>query len=188
MTNKRNTDTKKKICLVLVELLKEKSLDEITVSDISKRAGINRGTFYLHYTDKYDLIETLVNNSITNISNILGEEFLTGDINNLTKTQTIRNVLAYIKENKSFYTALILTEGKSSFTVKFKELFGRIIQSIEHENNSKKKENDLPIDYLIEITISSITSIIFLWIEKGMLESPEKISELISKLTITYIE
>ena len=42
----------------LVELLKTKSFDEISVQDLVESATLNRGTFYLHYADKYALLES----------------------------------------------------------------------------------------------------------------------------------
>ena len=41
----------------LTELIEEKELRKITVSELCERANINRGTFYLHFLDIYDMIE-----------------------------------------------------------------------------------------------------------------------------------
>ena len=43
-----------------MELLSEKGFHATTVQDITKRAGINRATFYAHFTDKYDLLNFAV--------------------------------------------------------------------------------------------------------------------------------
>lgn len=43
-----------------MELLKEQPLQDISVSAVTKRADVNRSTFYAHYTDKYDLFHTCV--------------------------------------------------------------------------------------------------------------------------------
>ncbi len=55
----RQTATKQHIRGALIQLLLEEKFETISVSKLCQRAGINRGTFYLHYLDKYDLIETL---------------------------------------------------------------------------------------------------------------------------------
>ncbi len=39
------------------ELLREKGFQAITVQDITERAGLNRGTFYAHFPDKYALLD-----------------------------------------------------------------------------------------------------------------------------------
>lgn len=51
--------SRKLICDALLELLDEKPLEKITVTDIAKRADVNRGTFYLHYDSVNDVISEL---------------------------------------------------------------------------------------------------------------------------------
>ncbi|GAJ16341.1 unnamed protein product, partial [marine sediment metagenome] len=48
--------TKNSIRNALVELIEEKGFETITVKDITTKAKINRGTFYAHYQDKFDLM------------------------------------------------------------------------------------------------------------------------------------
>ncbi|PMU45773.1 TetR family transcriptional regulator, partial [Pseudomonas sp. GP01-A3] len=49
--------TKQLIRDTFVELIEEKGFESISVRDITMKAGLNRGTFYLHYQDKYDLMD-----------------------------------------------------------------------------------------------------------------------------------
>ena len=49
-----------------LELLKVKSVDRITIRDLTERAGINRCTFYHHYQDIYDLLEQIEDGSTEN--------------------------------------------------------------------------------------------------------------------------
>lgn len=55
--------SKKMITDALVELLDEKTLDKITVTDIVKRANINRGTFYAHYENVADVVTSIFENA-----------------------------------------------------------------------------------------------------------------------------
>ncbi|KAB8287736.1 TetR/AcrR family transcriptional regulator, partial [Bifidobacterium avesanii] len=71
MARKRNTGTEAKIKAAFTQLLKEKGFDAMTVSDIARIAGINRGTFYMHYMDKYDLKQQLLDNAIYDLRRIL---------------------------------------------------------------------------------------------------------------------
>lgn len=45
----------------------EKSFDDITIQDIADRADVNRGTIYLHYTDKFDLLDKIVEEHINKL-------------------------------------------------------------------------------------------------------------------------
>ena len=51
--NKRKRESMDRIEKVFIELLQTKELNEISVSDICKRAGLNRNTFYANYPDIY---------------------------------------------------------------------------------------------------------------------------------------
>ena len=51
--NKRKRESMQKIEQVLVEFLQTKELNQISVSDICKKAGLNRSTFYANYIDIY---------------------------------------------------------------------------------------------------------------------------------------
>ncbi|MEW4371653.1 TetR/AcrR family transcriptional regulator [Paenibacillus kandeliae] len=56
--------TQRLIHQAFVELLQTKEFDDITVSDITRRATINRVTFYTHYTDKYELLEHMISSQL----------------------------------------------------------------------------------------------------------------------------
>ena len=49
-------NTAKKMDLALISLLKKKSFEYVTVSEICEKAGVNRSTFYLHYETVDDLL------------------------------------------------------------------------------------------------------------------------------------
>ncbi len=66
--------SRKLINAALADLLQEKPLDKITVTDVVNRAGINRGTFYAHYTDIPDVINHLIQQLFANIQDVLSEQ------------------------------------------------------------------------------------------------------------------
>ena len=58
-TDRRVKYTKLALRQSLMELLEKKNINKITVKEICKRADINRGTFYSHYKDAYDLMNQI---------------------------------------------------------------------------------------------------------------------------------
>ena len=46
----------------LISLLEKKDIEFITVTEITKKAGVNRSTFYLHYENIYELLEETIKN------------------------------------------------------------------------------------------------------------------------------
>ncbi len=61
--------SRKMINMALADLLQEKPLDKITVTDVVRRAEINRGTFYAHYTDIPDVIHHVIEETFSHLRN-----------------------------------------------------------------------------------------------------------------------
>ena len=74
-TDLRVIRTKESIREALVELIEEKGFEAITVKDITTRAKINRGTFYAHYQDKYDLMTKCEEEIMLEMSRIAKQNF-----------------------------------------------------------------------------------------------------------------
>ena len=57
--DRRVRRTKQQLRSALTTLLLEKDFSDITVREISERADVNRGTFYSHYRDAFDLLTSV---------------------------------------------------------------------------------------------------------------------------------
>ena len=55
--DRRVRKTRRQLRECLITLLKEKKVQDITVGELTDMADLNRGTFYLHYKDVFDLLE-----------------------------------------------------------------------------------------------------------------------------------
>ena len=66
--------SRKLINSALADLLLEKPLDKITVTDVVNRADINRGTFYAHYADIPDVVNHLIQQTFSSIQAALGSQ------------------------------------------------------------------------------------------------------------------
>ena len=58
--DRRVVRTRRSIMQASREIMREKGFDAMTVQDIVDRANVNRGTFYAHFADKYELIEQMI--------------------------------------------------------------------------------------------------------------------------------
>lgn len=68
--------SKRLIYEALADLLQEKPLEKITVSDVVRRADINRGTFYAHFVDISDVINHILDQYLEKISSAFEQESL----------------------------------------------------------------------------------------------------------------
>lgn len=58
--DRRILKTQESLKKAVIELMAEKNFDDITIQDIADRTNVNRGTIYLHYQNKYDLLDKLI--------------------------------------------------------------------------------------------------------------------------------
>lgn len=88
----------------LADLLQEKPLDKITVTDVVNRAQINRGTFYAHYADIPDVIHHLIQHTFSTIREVISEESVSiADIPHALLSR-IQNIL---EEDLDFYQKIL---------------------------------------------------------------------------------
>lgn len=63
-TDRRMQRSKQAITKAFLELFQKKEFEQITINEIAERANVNRGTIYLHYADKYDLLDKCVEDHV----------------------------------------------------------------------------------------------------------------------------
>ncbi|MDT2428226.1 TetR/AcrR family transcriptional regulator [Enterococcus avium] len=184
MGNKRKTASKQEIKLAFTRLIHEKGFEGLTVMEIAREAGINRGTFYTHYIDKYDLMDKLEMETINDLKAILLRPNV-GDVNDLLELipyPLILEALIYVKQDFDFISALAGPGGDPQFVAMIKGILSELIESkISQSTELEFKKENLPEDYALEILLSSIVAIILLWIKKGGTESPEDIATMVFK-------
>ena len=184
--DRRVSRTKRLLKDALINLMREKEFDKITIKDLTDKADVNRATFYLHYKDKYDLIEQSSNEILVSISNIIKEHSLNGIIDNRDRNQVLEiltNLYSYIKDNSDFMGVILGRNGDLSFQVKLKSLMDKIICESSYIG-IKNKDRNVSIEYLTTIASSAQLGIIQKWIESGMKESPRELALIISKVIV----
>ena len=96
--------TEKAIRDSFFELLRSKKISEITVAEISRTALLGRGTFYLHYRDIYDLLNTLENEYIEEIGKILDEYLPLPPADKVSEMTS--KIFLYIHKNQDHFRLL----------------------------------------------------------------------------------
>ena len=183
----RKMATKEKIKAAFIDLVHEKGFEAMTVSDIARRCDINRGTFYLHYVDKYDLMNKLEEEVMYDLEAIIlkdsdQDQDQEGEATQLIPYEEILEALVYVKAEFEFVKAIASPGGDPNFMQTLKSIIGQLIDiKVKQSHRVKFEKLDLPEDYAIEILLSSIVGIMTLWIKKDGKESPEEIAPMITK-------
>ena len=102
--------SRKLIIDALADILQEKPLDKITVTEVVARAGINRGTFYAHYTDIPDVIQHLIQDTFTKIRTAISQD--PGQLHKLPEVLLSR-IWEILSEDMDFYRKVMASSTAS---------------------------------------------------------------------------
>lgn len=144
-----------------IELIIERGFDNVTVSAIAQRAGVNRATFYRHYTDKYDLADRL-----TDV--LFADAQLQVTADNLD-VQAVRTAMfQHVESYAVFYRAVLGPRGIPGFADRVRdeveEQIGRILPAIGFDESRLSMPAALPIRYLAAAQVGLIQW----WLENDM--------------------
>ncbi|MBQ3611495.1 MAG: TetR family transcriptional regulator [Firmicutes bacterium] len=154
------------------DMLAVKSFEKITVSDITDKALINRGTFYSHYKDKYDLMEQIENEVLDDIGNfvsLLTEESIDKAFHENQPLPHIIPLLKYTEENAQCL-ALFTDGNTSSFC---ERIVNRYFDEI---NNMLHLPQDKWLPYRKTIMISLVSGMLNQWISDNMSTPKEELA------------
>ena len=184
-TDLRVIKTENLIRSSFIELVQTIGYQRITIKDLCEKAMINRNTFYLHYSDKDDLIKSMINEAFdkysTQISglstqfynDVLSENY-DGFYNN------IRKFLSIIFEDVELYRMMLLDEQLSGYFNKFQSMYEKTIFAHLKTKNKRAK-------IIFRYIMGGVSGIIVDWIVKDT-SSLDETAEILSKLIFENIK
>ena len=161
-------------------LLMEKDIKKITVTDIIKKAGIVRSTFYNHYDNIPDLAAAMEEKTLDELFSIMTNFSLT-DNNEICKQYFIA-ICNYTKDNPFISNLISNTKHSDDFFTKSLQMLHRFVTDVStsKDNNSY----DTEYSYVVAAAIGSTIGVLHKWAREQFKVPVESIAEL---LTRTYI-
>lgn len=181
--------TKRSILNSFIQIAKVKNINLISINEIVKKAEINRGTFYLHYENKDDFIETISKEKFEEfvlwikraqkINSIKSERF-----NENKPRDTFFEMFNFVKKNRDFFQIMLGENG----SVKFREDMKNTIKNRVYKDLMEEVlfEGTCLVDkeFLFEFTSSSCMGMIIWWLKKECIDSPKYIAEELTKISV----
>ncbi|SFS68683.1 TetR/AcrR family transcriptional regulator [Paenibacillus sp. BC26] len=170
--DRRTIKTREAIYQALIELMSEKDFDAITINDISNKANIHRGTVYLHYSDKFDLLEKVIKNHLGNMMKFcmlskLPEERLDLD-------RSLLQMFLYFEAHFSFYYTVLTHTGISCFREQLIQLVKNgIVERLKASGNIEESNNQVAVQFLL----SAHVGVVEWWIINKMPLTPLHVAE-----------
>lgn len=163
------------------KLLKEKKPDRITVSDITKTAGIARSTFYNHYQDIPSLISAVEDKTIHDVFSMM-ENFQPKNDRDICSSYFL-TLCRYTMENP-FLSGLLSTPHGN-------DLFEKMLTMLHHyvtettSNSRPDRHTKEEVSYVITCAIGSTIGVLHKWSRDNFNLAPEVIADILSEIFLS---
>ena len=160
------------------ECLKTEDFSQLTVGQIAEHARINRSTFYLHYTDIYQMLQKIEEDAMQNITEVMKKYPIDPD-NPDSVLQFIVQFFSIMDNDRDLCLALLGPHGDMAFVEQIENLLAKTFLSHLPE---KFPENDPYIKYPYAFILNGCVGLIRTWLSSPETESPDQVALLIYHL------
>ena len=176
--DRRVKRTKKALYDALLKLLNEKSINEITVTELTTLADVNRATFYFYYTDLIDMLQQIQNEAYENFTAVIQKATIhVSTIEGFT--EYAERVFDFCKENESLVRFIVQNDINNRLYTYIKQLMLTNIPNTKEifgENN--------PAKYISNYVITAMIGICIDWMDDGMKIPSRELAELCANVYI----
>ena len=173
MTNdKRIAETREKLRNALTELLLTEPMESISIRMITDKAGVNRSTFYAHYTCQRDLIDEIENDILSKLPDYVGGKPF---------YESILPFMQYLKDNAATFRILLSSSADTSFGEQI--ISAAMAKYNEIATVADKDEKRMSFIYCV----NGVVGLVREWISSGFEWSVERITRLVVELTFRSV-
>ncbi len=177
--------SKRLIREALVSLMRAKPFEKITITDIVKEADINRGTFYAHFKDTSEVLESIKENAVEELNEAFGA--MTPDIILANPQPFFEALSALLSRDREYYRMLLsvpdframVEEGRYSVVDYFmKSTFAQHFAS----ERQKREKMQAAFDFIVTAVTGTYFDILYGRLPLELEAAPELMTELMGSV------
>ncbi len=181
-TDRRVKRTKKALKDALFDLLETKSINQITVTELTTLADVNRATFYFYYNDLHDMLHQIQNEAYQTFEQIISEA--TVSFSTVEGFAEYSNkMLMVCKENESLCRFIINHDGDNHLYQQIRYL---MLKNIPDTKAIFSEDN--PARYSTNFILTAVTGVLIDWMNDGMQIPTEELALFFANLYINGAE
>lgn len=168
-TDRRVLKTEQALESALLKLMRGKSIDQITTTELCREAGINRNTFYAHYPNPTSLLERVEDEFIKVIVGIIDDT-----VKDQGYSMLLQRVFEAIIEHKALSLVLLSRNGDPNYLRRIIETARVPVIEYWRELGTDLPQEDL--DMLFTFLSHGSKQVILLWVENGFDKTPPELA------------
>jgi AcrR family transcriptional regulator len=178
-TDRRSQRTYRLVSSAFTELLSEKSYDEILVQDILDRAGIGRTTFYAHYFDKEDVLESITGQMLSTFTNQIARSTARQRI--VPSLELFEHI--YHTQNQPF-RALMRSHASEPLWEAMQTALCQAIEPALSTLCAERRSPPIPVPVISEYLAGAFLTLLKWWVAADMPYPPEQMESIFQQLAL----
>ena len=172
--DRRVRKTRRQLRECLITLLKEKKVQDITVRELTDMADLNRGTFYLHYKDVFDLLEKTEAELQEDFNQLVCKH----DAVDLKQRPSVifNEIYSLVYDNADLIEILLGENGDLNFVNRLKQLIRE--KCLKDWMEVFRSGNAAAFDAFFSFIVSVCIGLVQFWLQTGLKETPEQMAKL----------
>ena len=172
--NRSVRNTKKRLQEALLTLVQKKPINQITVKELTELADVNRGTFYFHYTDVYDMLHKTEDRFFNDFNDVLnGTELKSGD----ELYPYLVEIFSFLEKNSDMCRIFFSENCDMKFFNNIKALVNERCFTI---NNAASQNIDSQHAALCNaFVVNGCVGLMQRWLDDDFAATPEEISQIL---------
>lgn len=179
--NRSVRKTKKMLKEGLLVLLKEKPISQITVIELCDSVDINRGTFYYHYDDIYDMLSTIEEEFFNEFYEIIIRD-LESSLSKDEPYLILTNVFYFFDENAELCETLLGPNGDLAFIQRIKKIVDEKCSDIWRQTGFLL--SSVEYELFNSFIINGYIGLLETWLKTGRKQTPEEMASFVVKIII----
>lgn len=171
--DRRVIKTRRQLKKGLAVLMKEKSVNQITVKELVEEVDINRSTFYLHFKDIQDLLREIEENMEAQIKRAIEEHPIVSG--NENAFYFIEDMFRVLDEEREISKALIGPNGDMGLIHRIERIIKENSRGTLEKMFPGKKED---LKYFYAFCLSGCLGLVKVWLNEGEEKSPEEMAQM----------
>lgn len=166
----------------LARLMQKKSINEITVKELVDEVDINRSTFYLHYTDIYQMLQQIEEEAMEEIKRVM-KDYPPTPTNKETAFHFVVEFFSILYSNRDLCLALLGPNGDMAFVEKIENLIaGTFLKQLPRNFSENFPEGNRDFKYAYSFCLNGCVGLIKTWLSDLQPESAEHMAQLTYQL------
>ncbi|WP_200974811.1 TetR/AcrR family transcriptional regulator [Echinicola sp. 20G] len=139
------------------KLMVEHPFQKLSIAMVTKEADVNRGTFYLHFKDKFELREQCIDMHLTQLMTSCAG----GSKEEFTSKKAMLTTFDYLNANAAFYKVMLTGEDNTFFRKRMEEI---LKVGLSDFIESKTFKDPIDKEIMMQATISAGAGLIEWWL------------------------